>query len=491
MGDSAVAREALVSITGAPQGASLEGALLRADRTLEWLSGTLVSGGSPWRLFRLSDDGARLLGAWTDGERVQGDAASCSLARRFVDAGLLHPTFAPRAPSAGDVDVVIPVRDDADRLRRVLSVLSSRRAPRVTVVDDGSVDGEAVAAVAAEHDATLIRRETPGGPGAARNTGFASTTAPFVAFIDADALPESEWLDLLLSHFDDPAVAAVAPRVRGPAGAGARERFEAAASPLDLGPHPGVVRPGAAVAFVPGAALVLRRAAVVVPFDESLGVGEDVDLVWRLCEQGWLVRYEPDVVVTHAARSTWHAWIAQRFSYGLSAAPLEARHGDAAAPLRADPRVLGTLALVLAGRPRAALGLLSWSATSLATQLDGIATRGGSDAAARQIAARGTALAAPGLARSAFRTYGPVLIAGAVVLSPLRRPVIVLTTAATAVRWWRAGRPRDPITFAAMSLADDLAYGAGVLTGSVRARRLGALRPRLRPATSTASISRT
>jgi mycofactocin glycosyltransferase len=258
-------------------------------------------------------------------------------------------------------------------------------------------------------------------------------------------VPERAWLDELVAYFDDPSVAAVAPRVRGPQGGGARDVFEALASPLDMGGRSGLVRPGSRVAYVPAAALVLRRSSVAVPFDESLLVGEDVDLAWRLVAAGWTIRYEPRVVVTHAARSSWGAWVSQRFRYGLSAAPLELRHGDAAAPLRADPRVLATLALVVAGRPRVALGVLSWSASSLARQLDGITTRGGSEAAARKIAARGTALAAPGLARSAFRTYGPALLVAAVVVSPLRRPVVVLTATATAVRWWRAGRPTRPL----------------------------------------------
>ncbi len=118
--------------------------------------------------------------------------------------------------------------------------------------------------------------------------------------------------------------------------------------------------------------------------------------------------------------------------------------------------------------------------------------RGGSEAAARQLAARGTALAAPGLARGAFRSYGPVLLVAAAAISPLRRPVATLAVAATAARWWRAGRPTPSLAFAGLSLADDLVYGAGVLTGAVRARRTGALRPRLRPAASVvAPISRT
>ena len=38
-------------------------------------------------------------------------------------------------------------------------------------------------------------------------------------------------------------------------------------------------------------------------FDESLTVGEDVDLVWRLVAAGWTVRYEPGATVRHPMRA--------------------------------------------------------------------------------------------------------------------------------------------------------------------------------------------
>jgi mycofactocin system glycosyltransferase len=493
--DSPMAHPAEVAVPPAgPRDSALPaGTRLRGDPSLEWVSDTLVAGGSPWRLVRLTVNGAGLLAAWLDGAPVSSAPADGALARRLVGAAIVHPVRAAREVHPGEVDVVVPVRNDVHGLEAVLRVVSRSPAVGVTVVDDGSTDPWAVARVADAHQARLVRHDLPLGPGAARNAGLRASTAPVVAFLDADALPAADWLEVLVPYLDDPAVGAVAPRVRGPQGPGVKERFEAAASPLDLGDQRGVVRPGAAVPFVPAAALVARRAALGEGFDASLRTGEDVDLIWRLVASGWEVRYEPSVTVTHAARSTWRGWLAQRFAYGMSAAPLEARHGDAAAPLRADPRVLATLGLVLAGRPRAAAGLLSWSASSLARQLDGVSARGGNQAAARQLAARGTALAAPGLARSAFRAYGPLLLAAAVALPPVRRPVATLTVAATAVRWWRAGRPTPRTAFAALSLVDDLAYGAGVLAGAVRARRVGALRPRLRPTVRVAAppISRT
>jgi mycofactocin glycosyltransferase len=466
------------------------GTRLAADRTFEWMGDTLVSGGSPWRLIRLTSQGSGLVARWLDGVPVADLEGDRALARRLVDAGLLHPWHRARRVRAGEVDVVIPVRDDLVGLERVLRALAST-AVEVVVVDDGSTDAVAHARIAAENGAALVRLDGSRGPAAARNAGAIATSAPFVAFLDADAVPPDGFLEPLLPHFDDPLVAVVAPRVRGPHGSTAKERFEAAASPLDLGDRPGIARPGSTVPYVPSTAFVVRRSAFGGGFDETLRVGEDVDLCWRLHADGWLVRYEPTVVVTHAARASWPRWVGQRVAYGTSAAALEARHGDAAAPLRADPRVLLTLALAVSGRPRAALGFVTWTATSLAKQLEGVATRGGSESAARRVAIRGTVLAAPGLARSAFRSYGPVLVAAAIALPPLRRPVATLAVAATATRWWRAGRPMPPGPFAALSVVDDLCYGTGVLVGAVQARRLGALRPRLGRASRASEISRT
>ena len=53
----------------------------------------------------------------------------------------------------------------------------------LVVVDDGSTDGTAEAA---ERLGVTVVRQENAGPGAARNAGVAATTAPFLAFLDAD-----------------------------------------------------------------------------------------------------------------------------------------------------------------------------------------------------------------------------------------------------------------------------------------------------------------
>ena len=65
------------------------------------------------------------------------------------------------------------------------------------------------------------------------------------------------------------------------------------------------------------------------------------------------------------------------------------------------------------------------------------------------------------------------------------RRALGLSAAAVVADAWRAAGGAaarvgmDPVRFAALTLADDAAYGAGVWVGCARRRSLRALRPRL------------
>jgi mycofactocin system glycosyltransferase len=343
--------------------------------------GAVLVGGSPVRVLRLTPAGTCQVESWFSGTPVPAAAGARALARRLLDAGIAHPDFtAPgrppgnacaadaRTPAAADVTVVIPVRDRHAELARCLSGL--RGLPHVIVVDDASADPLAIKRIAAEGGAAVIRRPVNGGPGAARNAGLAAARTGFVAFLDSDCVPRPGWLDRLLPHFADPAAGAVAPRiVAHEEGAGWLARYEGASSTLDMGARPSVVRPGARVSYVPGAALVVRKAAAGDGFRERMYVGEDVDFVWRMSAAGWRVRYEPGAVMGHDHRVRFRAWFARRADYGTSAAALEELHPGSVRPLYASWWTAGAWAAALSGRPVTAAALTATATALLARRL--------------------------------------------------------------------------------------------------------------------------
>jgi glycosyltransferase involved in cell wall biosynthesis len=96
-----------------------------------------------------------------------------------------------------DVSVIVPARDAQATLGRTLDGLAAQEFDgsfEVIVVDNGSRDGTAELAADSEVVTRVIRRERGEGPGAARNTGAATSKAELLAFLDADCYPDPNWL---------------------------------------------------------------------------------------------------------------------------------------------------------------------------------------------------------------------------------------------------------------------------------------------------------
>jgi mycofactocin glycosyltransferase len=481
-------------------------------------SGAILVGGSPVRVLRLTAAGARQVAGWLSGTPVPAAPAARALARRLLDAGIAHPDPGPSqgepaVPGPGDVTVVIPVRNRHAELARCLDGLAD--LPHVLVVDDASAEPAAIKAIAAARGADTIRRAVNGGPGAARNSGLRAARTHVVAFLDSDCVPQPGWLTRLLPHFADPAVGAVAPRIVPYGdGTGWLARYEGASSTLDMGPRPSVVRPGARVSYVPGAALVVRRAAAGDGFADGMYVGEDVDFVWRLAASGWRVRYEPAAAMSHDHRVTFRAWFSRRADYGTSAAALEERHPGAVRPLYASWWTAGAWAAALAGRPATAAALTAAATVLLARRLASVAAgpppapapaaspEAGPSASpgappadnskrsrprpaipraawtlALRLAGGGTLAAGRPLGSALSRTWWPVALPAAVAVRKLRLPVAALILVPPLLDWADRRPPLDPVRYVAARLLDDAAYSLGVWQGCLARRTVRPLLP--------------
>jgi mycofactocin glycosyltransferase len=423
----------------------------------------------------------------------------------------------PPGPALPDVTVVIPARDRPAHLDRCLAALG--RGYPVIVVDDGSRQAAEIAGLCRQHGAALIRRPRSGGPGPARNDGLAQVTTSLVAFLDSDCEAGPEWITSLAAHFADPLVAAVAPRVRPITGPGAAGRYLGARAPLDMGPQEGRVLPLTRLSYVPTAALLVRRAALACddanviarrastadgahlpaagafdagafdagssnpgPFDASLRYGEDVDLVWRLAEAGWRVRYDPAASVSHAEPATWARLLARRFRYGCSAAPLAQRHPGQVPPLILQAWPAAAVAALLARRPVAALAAYGAGTGQLVRLLRGwdVPPKGVLRPMADSVlqtwlgAGRWTiqyalpvaaaSLARPGGQKARTRLGRRLAVASLLVGPPIAE--------------WRRIRPSmHAAAFSLGYLADEVAYGAGVYRGAAAERLLSPLLP--------------
>jgi mycofactocin glycosyltransferase len=428
--------------------------------------GSVVVGGSPLRMFRLGPAGRRVAACLEEGSALPDGHEE--LIDRFVQAGVVHPCPAAPPPSGAlDVTVVRPAFGAPP-------LPAGGGALVELIVDDASPEP-----LPSVPGTQAVRRALNGGPAAARNTGLAAAHTDLVAFVDSDVRVPVGWLEPLVAHFADDRVGLVAPRVRTE-GTGVLASFEWIRSPLDLGDRPAAVRPGSTVSYVPGAVMVCRRVALesVGGFDESLRLGEDVDLLWRLDAAGWRCRHEPAVVVVHRVRSTPGAWLRQRFAYASSAGPLARRHPGLLPPARLGKLSAAAWLAVVARRPFLAAGCAAADA-ALRWRRHGVLPAG----LRAEVIARTQLAAGEQLATGATRVWLPVTIAAALISRRCRPTLAAVVLGVPLVAWWRSDGRLDPARFVAAHLADDAAYCAGLWWGAWRAGALDALLPDLSPAT--------
>ncbi|HEX4804514.1 MAG TPA: glycosyltransferase, partial [Conexibacter sp.] len=200
------------------------------------------------------------------------------------------------------VGVAIVTRD---RRERLLATLERLRAlperPPLAVADNGSRDGTAAAVRARHPGVTLLALPADRGA-AARNAAVRALATPCVAFSDDDswwapgALARAA--DLLGAH---PRVGLLAARVL----VGAEERLDPTCAAMARSPlldDGGAGAPGVPVLGFVACGAVVRRSAFlsVGGFDARYGIGgEERLLAGDLAAAGWLVRYEPSLVVHH------------------------------------------------------------------------------------------------------------------------------------------------------------------------------------------------
>jgi cellulose synthase/poly-beta-1,6-N-acetylglucosamine synthase-like glycosyltransferase len=235
----------------------------------------------------------------------------------------------PRAARRPTVSVVIPVYNDRARLDRCLAALARQRPVEggfeVIVVDDGSNDepGEVVC----RYLFARLLRQANAGPAAARNRGVAAAAAPILAFLDADCVPDPDWLVELIRPLEDPGISGVQGRYV------TRQRsLVARFAQLEIEQRYAIMQRESSIDMVGTYSASFRRAV----FDEFGGFdtrfriasGEDADFSFRVHRGGHRLVHAPRAVVAHDHPDTARKYFGQKLGRAYWRFLLYRKHPD-------------------------------------------------------------------------------------------------------------------------------------------------------------------
>lgn len=321
--------------------------------------GGIILQESPLRVFRVNETAFAILTACRQGFSLQEygnrEARQTAALLALLDSLCRWRILEWRPQAQGfqpSVSIVIPVYNRPQEISECLEALLHLHYPEerreIIVIDDGSTDG--TREVVGRYPVRLIAREANQGQAAARNLGVQRARGEIIAFIDSDCVAEPEWLTELVPYFQDQRLGLVGGFVASYFQKTWLDRYESAASPLNMGRSPVMADPSDLDFYVPTCNLLVRKAAYleVGGLDETRRFGEDVDLCWKLRKQGYRQLYVPVGPVRHKHRSRLLDSALQRFHYGTSEPELYASHPEVKKRLPWQPA-----------------GLLFWSALAL------------------------------------------------------------------------------------------------------------------------------
>jgi len=450
--------------------------------------GTFLMSQSPLALLRLNAPLVELARRAMAGPIAAAGAGQAAVLEQLALKGFLErlQDVAQQEATLPTVSIVIPVLDRAMELARCLQSIALVDYPRekieVIVVDDGSHDDSAQ--VARSHGALVVSSGgTRRGPAAARNAGAGQASGELLAFIDSDCSASPGWLVELVHLFRDDRIAAVGGMVEGMCSASGVDRYEAVMSSLSLGSRERFGGGGDDTFYLPSCNLLVRRALFysVEGFEESMQVGEDVDLTWRLRDAGWTIAYLPAGRILHEHRSSLRSFMSRRFDYGTSEGMLQKLHPQRRKRFVLPPALGVVLALVILA-PYLSWLLIPAAALLLAADAAGyrrrLARRGVPLAFSAILAGRLRALGGLSyfLSYHLIRYYAPLLGALVLLLPPFwALPLAALFTSAGVDYFIK--KPRlSPVTFTWIYFLEQIAYGSGVFWGCLRGRGFASYR---------------
>jgi len=251
-----------------------------------------------------------------------------ALAEKLRPAEPEHPDYEP------SVTVLIPAYNEEvvilDTIRSALE--SGYPKLEILVIDDGSVDRTAELvreSYGRDSRVRLLLQPNRGKP-TALNNGLAEATGEIIVSIDADTIVDPDAIPLLVRHFVDPKVGAVAGNVK----VMNRNRWLTRWQALEYITSQNLEKRAFdllnCIPVVPGAAGAWR-ASVLKSHGGFSGdtVAEDTDLTLTIRREGWKILYDEDAIGRTEVPETVETLIRQRFRWTFGTLQAVWKHRDA------------------------------------------------------------------------------------------------------------------------------------------------------------------
>ena len=248
-----------------------------------------------------------------------------------------HPARFPEPPPR--VTIAIPAFNEELVIAAGIAAALASDYPdlRVIVIDDGSTDGTAAAVERAFGDDPRVRliRQGNGGKCSALNAAYAEIETEVVVAVDADTLLHPDAVRLLVAHFADPRIGAVAGNVKVGNRRGLLPRLQA----LEYITAQNIDRRAAerlnAMLVVPGAIGAWRAEAVrKVGLYSPDTITEDADLTVAILRAGYRVVFEPRAFSITDAPETLAVFMKQRLRWSFGMMQTAWKHRRAAKTAR-------------------------------------------------------------------------------------------------------------------------------------------------------------
>ena len=234
-----------------------------------------------------------------------------------------------------DLTVVIPVRNAERLLPECLASVAGEGPSRIVVVDGNSTDR--TVEIARQYPTVVLSDEGRGLP-VARMLGAQAAETRYVALVDADVVLPPGSLTRLLEEFMSGGYAALQAGLHSVGGPGYWGRA--------LAEHHRSGRSKNWFGLV--ATLFERDTLLAVGFDERFASGEDIELRWRLAQDGRRIGVSTKTVVTHRFGGDSFPFALDQFSMdGRGLAAMVRKHRLRGARLLALPAAAAVRGIVL------------------------------------------------------------------------------------------------------------------------------------------------